>query len=49
MICKHILLITFLNDPQLIVLHIVKWFQVLLCITNNSIIHLSFVYNQLNE
>ena len=37
MICKHILLITFLNEPMLILLHIVKWFQVLLCITNNSI------------
>ena len=26
----------------------VKWFQVLLCITNNSIKHQSFVYTQLN-
>ena len=27
----------------------VKWFQVLLCITNNSINHHSFVYTQLND
>ena len=27
----------------------VKWFQVLLSITNNSIKHQSFVYTQLNE
>ena len=27
----------------------VKWFQVLLCITNNSIKHQSFVYTQLND
>ena len=26
----------------------VKWFQVFLCITNNSIKHQSFVYPQLN-
>ena len=37
MICKHILLITFLNEPNLIQLHTVKWFKVLLCITNNLI------------
>ena len=50
MICKHILLITFLNEPELIVfLHMVKWFQVLLCNTNNSIKHQSFVYTQLND
>ena len=31
MICKHILLITFLNEPEIIYfLHMVKWFQVLL-------------------
>ena len=47
MICKHILLITFLNKPKLILLHTVKWFQVLLCITNNSIKHHSFVNTQL--
>ena len=27
----------------------VKWFQVLLCITNNSIKHQSFIYTQLND
>ena len=27
MICKHILLITFLNEPELIFLHADKWFQ----------------------
>ena len=32
-------MITFLNEPNLILLHTVKWFQVLLCITNNSIKH----------
>ena len=26
----------------------VKWFQVLLCITNNLIKHQSFIYTQLN-
>ena len=36
MICKLILLPT------------VKWFQVLLCITDNSIKHKSFVYAQVN-
>ena len=29
--------------------HKVKWFQVLLCITKNSIKHQSFVYTQLND
>ena len=38
----------FLNEPKLILLHTIKWFQVLLCITNNSIKHQSFVYTQLN-
>ena len=33
----------------IICLHTVKWFQVLLCITNNSIKHQSFVYTQLND
>ena len=32
---KHILLITFLNKSELIFLHTVKWFQVLLYICNN--------------
>ena len=51
MICTHILLITFLNEPELsfFFLHAVKWFQVLLCIINNSIKHQSFVYTQLND
>ena len=49
MICKYILLITFLNEPKLILLHAVKWFQVLLCITNNSFKHKSFVYTLLND
>ena len=49
MICKHILLITFLNKPKLIILTSLKWFQVLLCITYNSIKYQSFVYTQLNN
>ena len=47
MICKHILLIIFLNEPKFILLHTVKWFQVLLCITNISIKYLSSDYTQL--
>ena len=47
-ISKHIFLITFFNEPKLILLHTVKWFQVLLSITNNSIKQ-SFVYTQLND
>ena len=34
----------FLNEPKLILYHTVKWFQVLLCITNNSFKQESFVY-----
>ena len=49
MIRKSILLIMFLNEPKLILLHAVNWFQVLLCITNNSIKPQSFVYTQLND
>ena len=49
MICKHILLITFLNEPKLILLCTFKCFQVFLCITDNSIKHQSFVYTQLND
>ena len=49
MICRHILLITFLNETGFIFLHAVKWVQVLLCINNNSIKHQSFVYIQLND
>ena len=33
----YILLITFLNKPELIFFHTVKWFQVFLSNTNNSI------------
>ena len=29
MICKHIVVISFLNKPDLISLHTVKWFEVL--------------------
>ena len=39
----------FFNEPELILLHTVKWFQVLLCISNNSIKQKSFVYTQLND
>ena len=35
MIYKQILLITFLNETGLIFLPTVKWFQELLCISNN--------------
>ena len=47
--CKHSLLIIFLNKCKLICLHTVKWFQVFLCITNNSINPPSFVCTQLND
>ena len=49
MIYKHILLIMFLNEPKLILLYTVKWFQVLLCITNNLIKQQLFVYTPLND
>ena len=49
MISKPILLIMFLNDLKFILFHSVKWFQVFLCIINNSIKHQSFVYTQLND
>ena len=49
MIGKLTLLIKFLNEPELILLHSVERFQVLLCITNNSFKHQSFVYTQLND
>ena len=39
----------FLNKHKLILLHTVKWFQVFLCITNNSIKHQLFVCTQLND
>ena len=40
---------TILNESKLILLPTAKWFQILLCITNNSIKHQSFVYKQLND
>ena len=38
-----------LNEHELILFQTVKWFRALLCITNNSIKHQSFVYTQLND
>ena len=49
MICKHIILIMFLNKPKLILMQTTKWFQILLCFTNTSIKHESFVFTQLND
>ena len=49
MICKHILWITFSNESNLSLLHTVQWFQELLSMTNNSIKHQSFVFQQLND
>ena len=49
MIGKHILLITFSNEPKFVLLHTEKWLQVILCITINSTKHHSFVYTQLND
>ena len=37
MVSKHILLMTFLNKPELIFFHRDEWFQVLLFNTNSSI------------
>ena len=51
-ICLQILYIwyiTFLNEPELIFWHTVIWFPVVLCFTNNSIKHKSFVYTRLND
>ena len=48
MICKHILLITFLKEPKFIIFLTMKWFQVLLYIINYSIKQ-PFVYTQLND
>ena len=44
--CYSTLIILF---KLIICLYIVKWFQVLRCITNNSFKHQSFVYTQLND
>ena len=48
MICKQLFLRMFLKWASGHSFHTVKWFQVLLCITNNSIKHQSFVYSLLN-
>ena len=48
MICKQILLITFLEELELFFAHMVKWFQVFLCNTNNSINYESFVCTKIN-
>ena len=50
MISKHILLITFLNERELIFifLHTVKWFHLFQPNTNNLIYYSSFVCTQLN-
>ena len=37
MICKHILFVTFLNEPELTFFHTIKLFQVFLSNTNNSV------------
>ena len=42
------MLITFLIEPNLILLHTVKLFQVLVFITNSSIKHQSLVYTRLH-
>ena len=47
-ICKHILLITFLNESELIFYQTVKLFQALLFNTNYFIEHYTFIYTQLN-
>ena len=39
----------YFHQILLICLHTVKWFQILLCISNNSIKHQPFVYTLLNE
>ena len=44
MICKHVLLITFVNEYDLILFQTVKWFHVLLWINTNSI-----KYQSLND
>ena len=45
-ISKHILLITFLNEPEQISLHTVKWFHLILTYTNNCItINHGFVHS----
>ena len=48
MICEQILFMTFLNDTNVILWHTVKWFYVMLCISNNPIDLQSFVSTQLD-
>ena len=40
MICKFLLLLIFLNDPELFLLSTIKWFQVLLYNSHNLTCHL---------
>ena len=48
-ICKHVWLITFLNEAELIFsLYTNKWFYVFLSNSNNSMYNESFVYTHLN-
>ena len=46
---SYIFSITYLNEPKLIILLTVKWFQILLCIINYSIKLQSFVYTLLHD
>ena len=48
MICKRIVCKYLLNESELICSYTVKWFQVFLSNTNNSILYQLFVYTQLN-
>ena len=48
MICKHILLIMFLNI-KLILLHLINLFEELQCLTNNSICVLDMTLNNLGN
>ena len=43
------MLIMSLNESKLIFLHTMKWFQVLLHITNNSLKYQLFIYTQLTD
>ena len=49
MICKNLLLMIFVNESKVILFHTVKFFQVLLYITNNSSKPQSFVSSQFND
>ena len=48
-ISKHFLLITFLNEPELIFMHTVKWFQALLFNTKKIQLNISNLFTQLND